>query len=133
MKKSKFWIVLIASLVFVASMVILVGNTPASGKSKEVTFKSLGEVSDSGLTDRQGITHQSSYYIERQDMLVFVQCKGCPIVLNAVLQLQDLNRKIISQGIQLFTINPNLQDDEIVVKEETDEFNMPSPILTNEQ
>ena len=55
MKKSKLWNVLIASPVFVASIPILFGNISASKKSTEVTFKSLGEVSDFGLTDQQGI------------------------------------------------------------------------------
>lgn len=133
MKKSKFWIVLIASLVLVATILIVVGNIPASEKPKEVTFKSLGEVSSFELTDHQGMSHQFSYYNDRQVMVVFVPCNGCPIVLNAVLRLQDLKRKFISQGTQFFMINPNLQDDYTVVKEEAEEFNKPLPILMNEQ
>ena len=133
MKKLKFWIVLITSLVVVASMVILVGTVPASEKSTEVKFKSLGEVSDFGLTDHKGIFHRFSYSNDRQAMVVFVQGNGYPIVLNAVLQLQDLKRKFISQGILFFMINPNLQDDDTVVKEEAEEFNIPLTILTNEQ
>jgi peroxiredoxin len=129
MKKSKFWIVLIASLALVASIAILVGDMPASEKSTEVTFKSLGEVSDFGLTDQQGIFHQFSYYNDKQAMVVFVQGNGCPIVRNSISELHELRRKFSSDGIQFFMINPNVQDNVKEVKEEAEEFNIQLPIL----
>lgn len=110
MKKSKLWIVLIALPVLVASMVILMGNIPVGEKSTEVTFKSLNEVSDFGLTDHQGIFHQFSYYNDKQAMVVFVQSNGCPIVRNSISELHELRRKFSSDGIQFFMINPTLQE-----------------------
>ena len=133
MKKSNFWIILISSLVLVTIMVILVGHIPASEKPTEVTFKSLGEVSDFGLTDHKGIFHQFSYYNDRQAIVVFVQGNGCPIVRNVVSELQDLQRKFTPQGIQFFMINTNLQDKVKEVKEEAEAFNIPFPILMDNQ
>ncbi|CAN5170632.1 hypothetical protein BH23BAC1_BH23BAC1_23100 [soil metagenome] len=129
MKKTKFYIIIIALLILVASIVILVGNIPGSEKSTEVTFKSLGEVSDFGLTDHQGIFHQFSYYNDKQAMVVFVQGNGCPIVRNSISELHELRRKLSSDGIQFFMINPNLQDNVKEVKEEAEEFNIQLPIL----
>ena len=111
MKKSKLWIVLIATPVFVVSILILLGNIQAGKKSTEVKFISLGEVSDFVLTDQQGIFHQFSYSNDKQAIVLFLQYNGCPIVRNVISELQDLHRKFTSEGNQFIMINPTAQDD----------------------
>lgn len=133
MKKSNLWIVLVATLVLVASMVILVGNTPASKKSEVTSYESLGEVSDFALTDYQGKFHQFSYYDDSKAMVLFVQGNGCPIVRNSISELNELRRKFSSDGIKFFMINPTLQDNVTEVKQEAEEFNIQLPILLDKQ
>ena len=111
MKKSKLWIVLIALPVLFASMVILMGSIPVGERSTELTFKPLGEVSDFSLIDHQGISHQFSYYNDKQAIVLFLQYNGCPIVRNVISELQDLHRKFTSEGNQFIMINPTAQDD----------------------
>lgn len=133
MKKSKLWIVLTAFPILVASMIILMGNIPVGEKSTEVTFNSLGEVSDFSLIDHQGISHQFSYYNDKRAMVLFVHGNGCPIVRNSITDLHKLQRKFSTDGIQFFMINSNLQDKVKEVKEEAEDFNIPFPILMDDQ
>ena len=88
---------------------------------------------DFGLPDHNGDFHQLSYYRNYRAVVLFIQGNGCPIVRNALSEVEALQEKFEPQGIKFMMLNANLQDDAAEVSAEMEDFGVEIPVLMDKQ
>ena len=89
-------------------------------------------VDDFGLYDQNGEFHTLHEHSDASAIVLFVQGNGCPIVRNAVHDLNAIREEYAPKGVQFLMLNANLQDDRENVREEASAFSIDYPILVDE-
>ncbi len=84
------------------------------------------------LLDHQGAAHELHYHGDAAAIVIMVQGNGCPIVRNAVTDIQDLAAAYQSRGVRFFMLNSNLQDDRDSIAREAAEYGIELPVLVDE-
>ena len=83
------------------------------------------------MTRMANFTH-SIEHSDASAIVLFIQGNGCPIVRNAVHDLNAIREEYAPKGVQFLMLNANLQDDRESVREEAEAFSIGYPILIDE-
>ena len=87
---------------------------------------------DFGLYDQNGEFHTLYEHSDASAIVLFVQGNGCPIVRNAMHDLNAIRGEYAPKGVRFLMLNANLQDDRENVREEANAFSIDYPILIDE-
>lgn len=84
------------------------------------------------LLDQHGAAHELYYHADAEAIVIMVQGNGCPIVRNAVTDIQGLAGQYQARGVRFFLLNSNLQDDRDSIAAEAAEYGIELPVLVDE-
>ena len=84
------------------------------------------------LTDQRGTAHELYDYDDAKAVVIMIQGNGCPIVRNALIDLQSVRDRFEGDPVRFLMMNSNLQDDAESIREEAQEWNIDLPILVDD-
>ena len=88
-----------------------------------------GQVANFQLLDQNGVSRELYRQKLARAVVIFVTGNGCPIARQSLPALKEIEAEFGSQGIRLWMLNANTQDDVESVRKEADEFHNEFPIL----
>lgn len=86
-------------------------------------------VDDFKLLDHHGNSHLLSYYSDRKAVVLIAHGNGCPIIRQAVSELNALQEKYSPRGVVFLMINANSQDDRASIVREAQDYGIEMAIL----
>ncbi|MEO6036000.1 MAG: redoxin family protein [Verrucomicrobiota bacterium] len=102
---------------------------PAVGKSGGGETASANPVDNFRLLDHEGKSHELYRQTQAPVVVLVVAGNGCPIVRQSIETLKTLRDRFAEQKVVFWLLNPNAQDDQASVAEETKEFGIDLPVL----
>lgn len=84
------------------------------------------------LLDQNGRAHELYYHRDAEAVVIMVQGNGCPIVRNAIGDLQALAENYGPRGVRFFMLNSNLQDDRDSIAAEAAGYGIELPVLIDD-
>ncbi|MEM8563673.1 MAG: redoxin domain-containing protein [Pseudomonadota bacterium] len=88
-------------------------------------------VNDFTLLDQHGEAHSLHYHRDATAIVLIVQGNGCQIVRNMLPDYRALREDYAHQGVRVFMINSNLQDERNSIAEEAVKWDIDFPILVD--
>lgn len=88
-----------------------------------------GGLADFTLLDHVGTIHQLSRKSGKRAIVIVGHGLSCPIVQKLSLPLNELNRKLSSQGVELLMLNANTGDNREDIIREAGEYGLKVPVL----
>lgn len=80
------------------------------------------------LLDHLGGSHELRHYSNKKAVVLFVQGNGCPIVRRYIPTLKKISENFGEQ-VSFLMLNSSIQDSREDILEETQEFDIPFPVL----
>lgn len=102
---------------------------PSEKTKPKVDPKAPGHVPNFGLVGHDGVFRELYYYAPSKAVVLFVYGVGCPIVRHSVGEVNALAKKYAAQGVELFMLDPNLQDDADEIVKDAAKLGIEVPIL----
>lgn len=84
------------------------------------------------LVDHTGVAHELHYYTDAPAIVLVSHGNGCPIVRNAMPELESIAADYADKGVKVFLVNSNLQDSRDDIIAEAAEYGVDLPILIDE-
>ena len=81
------------------------------------------------LADQEGEPHELFDDGDATALVLMVQGNGCPVVRNALIDLTAVRERFKGDPVRFLMINSNLQDDEVSVRAEAEEWGIDLPVL----
>ncbi|MCY4057177.1 MAG: redoxin domain-containing protein [Gammaproteobacteria bacterium] len=89
-------------------------------------------VGNFALTDQSGATHELFDAGDAKVVVLMVQGNGCPVVRNALIDLAAVRERFRGEPVRFLMINSNLQDDEVSIRAEAQEWGIDLPVLVDD-
>jgi peroxiredoxin len=89
-------------------------------------------IGDFALLDETGKYHKLSWYGDQKAVVIFVQGNGCPIVRNSAPELRAIRDAYADRGVQVFMLNPQMQDNRGSIAAEAADLGFDIPVLVDE-
>ncbi|MEO0437885.1 MAG: redoxin domain-containing protein [Pseudomonadota bacterium] len=102
---------------------ILIGPLSATASTDAMT------VDNFTLIDHFGDAQELHYYRDMNAVVLVIQGNGCQIVRSSLADYRSLRDDYAEQGVQVFMLNSNLQDDRDSIRREAQEWDIDIPIL----
>ena len=89
-------------------------------------------VGNFSLTDQSGAKHELFDGGDARVLVLMVQGNGCPVVRNALIDLAAVRERFRGEPVRFLMINSNLQDDEVSIRAEAQEWGIDLPVLVDD-
>ncbi len=83
------------------------------------------------LTDQFGTNHELFDRAAAKVVVLMVQGNGCPVVRNALIDLNAVRERFRGEPVRFLMINSNLQDDAVSIRAEAQEWGIDLPVLVD--
>ena len=90
-------------------------------------------VGNFALTDQSGANHELFDGGDAKVVVLMVQGNGCPVVRNALIDLATVRERFRGEPVRFLMINSNLQDDEVSIRAEAQEWGIDLPVLVDDK
>ncbi len=84
------------------------------------------------LLDHHGKAHELHYQSDAEAVVIMIHGNGCPIVRNAIGDLQAVAADYADKGVRFFMLNANLQDNRDSIAAEAAEYGIELPVLVDD-
>lgn len=91
----------------------------------------VSEVPNFQLLDHQGVSRELHRQKHHKAVLLFVTGNGCPIARQSLPALKELQAEYGPQGVEVWLLNSNPQDDREAIRKEAVEFEHSFPVLVD--
>ncbi|MCY3837975.1 MAG: redoxin domain-containing protein [Gammaproteobacteria bacterium] len=88
-------------------------------------------VGNFALTDQSGANHELFDGGDSKVVVLVVQGNGCPVVRNALIDLNAVRERFRGAPVRFLMINSNLQDNEDSIRAEAQEWGIDLPVLVD--
>lgn len=92
----------------------------------------LKSIKDFSLLDQDMINHTLSEYEDKEYIVMYIHGSGCPIARLSVPQFKEVAETYRARNIEFLMLNSFIQDDMHRIQMEVEEFNIPFPVLKDE-
>ncbi|MGB4247896.1 MAG: redoxin domain-containing protein [Pseudohongiellaceae bacterium] len=92
----------------------------------------LKSIKDFSLLDQDMINHTLSEYEDKEYIVMYIHGSGCPIARLSVPQYKEIAETYRSKNVEFLMLNSFIQDDMHRIQMEVEEFNIPFPVLKDE-
>ena len=89
-------------------------------------------VGNFALADQSGANHELFDGGDAKVVVLMVQGNGCPVVRNALIDLNAVRERFRGEPVRFLMINSNLQDDEVSIRAEAQEWGIDLPVLVDD-
>lgn len=88
-------------------------------------------VGNFALNDQSGANHELFDGGDAKVVVLMVQGNGCPVVRNALIDLAAVRERFRGEPVRFLMVNSNLQDDEVSIRAEAQEWGIDLPVLVD--